>query len=164
MSTSNLCCPAPLLALVLFSSSLHGQVAEEEKKIREVRSASNQAILSRDVESLKRTWMSGLFVNGSNGQTVRSADEMAAIFEKVFRNPEFIKYVRKPEKVNLSPGSSIAAESGSWAGHWNKPDGKMTVKGSYMAQWQKKNERWLISSEVFVTRSCEGSSACKDLP
>ena len=138
--------------------------AEDEARILEVRATSNQAIVNRDLEILKTTWMPELHVTGSNGQVVTGGDKMASIFATIFADSEFVTYVRTPTEVRLSPGGRFAAESGQWSARWSKNDGEMEVRGTYLAQWHKRDDGWKIRSEVFISLACSGSTACRELP
>ena len=87
---------------------------------------------------------------------------MEAAFSSRFRDPEFVTYVRTPTTVSISQGGGFAAEQGEWVGTWNRKDGEMSVRGVYLAQWQKRVGAWRIRSEVFVALSCDGSASRAD--
>jgi ketosteroid isomerase-like protein len=43
-----------------------------------------------------------------------------------------------------------------------KPDGRMELRGTYLAMWRKENGQWLIQSELFVLLRCSGSKECAE--
>lgn len=153
-----------LSAFLLYPAMGAGVMAIDKVTISEQRQVSNDAILNRKIDVLKSSWLPELHVTGSNGQVVNSSDEMAEIFQRLFKNPEFITFIRTPVDISISPGGKMGAESGEWIGRWKKSDGKMIVAGTYLAQWRKHKGEWKIRSEVFIALSCEGSSSCEELP
>jgi ketosteroid isomerase-like protein len=136
----------------------------DEASIRSVRFLSNSAIKNRDLDALKNAWLPDLHVTTSTGLVASSADEMAQLFTKSFADPNFITYTRFPVGINLSPGETFAAESGTWVGSWRNGDREMSVEGIYLAQWHKVEVGWRIRSELYVALSCEGSEKCQALP
>jgi hypothetical protein len=52
----------------------------------------------------------------------------------------------------------VASERGEWSGAWTEPDGKVSIGGTYLAQWRKVGREWLIQAEVFVPTHCAGSA------
>tara|TARA_R110002049_G_scaffold23726_47_gene84281 strand:+ start:764 stop:1252 length:489 start_codon:yes stop_codon:yes gene_type:complete len=137
--------------------------ADEAAEICAARAQSNQAIAAKDIDALKATWLPSLHVAASSGVSVTSGTEMAAVFLKLFDDPAFDRFERLPVSVRLSPGKTLAAETGKWTGYWHRDDGTAKISGPYMAQWQRVNGAWKISAEVFVATECSGSSTCESL-
>jgi len=131
-----------------------------EDAIRSIRAASNAAIAAHDPAGVRRTVFDDLVVTASGGDVFVGGDEMMDRFAGAFEDPEFVTYVREPDVVEVDSTGLFGAERGRWVGSWQKPDGIMEVHGTYMAQWQLRDGRWGIRSELFVARSCRGSRAC----
>ncbi len=126
----------------------------EEKEIRNIRALSNQAILSRDIEALRNTWVKDLHVTLSSGDVVSSSDEMGKLFTKAFSDPDFFTYRRTPVEINMSSIKKYAAEQGKWLGRWENGSSEISIEGIYMAQWHKVDKGWRIRSELYVALSC----------
>ncbi len=154
-------CLSVVLTVVVITGAPRAQPSAE-LAIRAVREASNAAIAQRDLKGLHETWVEDLHVTTSSGDLRQSGQEMEAAFSSRFRDPEFVTYVRTPTTVSISQGGGFAAEQGEWVGTWNRKDGEMSVRGVYLAQWQKRVGAWRIRSEVFVALSCDGSASCAD--
>ena len=73
-------------------------------------------------------------------------------------------YVRTPSEVDVNAPWAVAAERGNWTGRWTEPDGVVEIGGSYLAQWRKVDDAWLIQAEVFVPTTCIGSRYCAARP
>jgi ketosteroid isomerase-like protein len=136
--------------------------ADAAAAIVAVRTASNAAIAAHDLAALRQTWVEDIQVTGSSGAVFASGEAMATGFADSFADPEFVTYRRTPDAVTIGKGDAVAAESGTWVGIWNKPDGEMNLRGTYMAQWRLDDAGWRVRSEVFVALTCSGSDACED--
>ena len=66
--------------------------------------------------------------------------------------------------VDVNAPWAVAAERGNWTGRWTEPDGVVEIGGSYLAQWRKVGDAWLIQAEVFVPATCTGSRYCVARP
>ena len=152
------------LACLLLASSLLATRASDEEQIRAVRATSNRAIAERDLDALVATWSEDFQATISSGAAVSSRAEMRALFAKAFEDPQLLGYLCTPSRIEVSQGGTFAAESGEWTGRWAMDDGEKVVRGSYLAQWQRRDGAWQIRAEVFVALSCEGSRTCRDLP
>ena len=160
-------CRTALLGLLLGLVTADPGLAQasEEEQIRAVRSRSNTAIVERDLETLSTTWHPDLQVTTSSGLAVTDGQAMLELFARAFEEPQLVGWVRTPETITLSQGGTFASESGTWTGRWNLEDGTKVVTGTYLAQWQKRDQGWRIRAEVFVALNCQGNaSACEGLP
>ena len=79
------------------------------------------------------------------------------------RRPDTIG-VRTPTTIDVYVPWAVASERGEWTGGWTEPDGKMTIGGTYLAQWRKVDTVWLIQAELFVPTRCRGSAYCAKRP
>jgi ketosteroid isomerase-like protein len=144
--------------------TLSAQSSPDEKLIRDVRARSNAAIAAHDPPAIARAWMDDFHVvSSTSAQTAGRAANQERMAEQFARRPDTI-YVRTPTTIDVNAAWAVASERGEWTGGWTEPDGKMTIGGTYLAQWRKVNGQWLIQAELFVPTHCSGSKYCVQRP
>jgi ketosteroid isomerase-like protein len=144
--------------------TVSAQSSPDEKLIREVRARSNAAIAAHDPPAIARAWMDDVHVvSSTSAQTAGKAANQERMMQQFARRPDTI-YVRTPITIDVNAAWAVASERGEWTGGWTEPDGKMTIGGTYLAQWRKVNGQWLIQAELFVPTHCAGSRYCKQRP
>lgn len=79
------------------------------------------------------------------------------------RRPD-TNYVRRPTTIDVYAPWNVAAERGEWTGRWTDPDGPLEIGGTYLAQWRRIDNEWLIQSELFVPTHCTGGAYCRARP
>jgi len=152
-----------VFVLLAVSSNFSGsQASGDEQTIRRLRAEFNRAIAAHDAGSLPKFWREDLHVTTGVGKQLAGSAAVRAAFEAIFADETFITYTRTPDKVVLSASGIRAAESGHWLGEWKKTDGKMELRGTYLAMWRKENEQWRIQSELYVSLKCAGSRECSE--
>ena len=129
-------------------------------EIRSLRSRSNQSIAAKHVRGVVDIMVPDMVVIGGNGGVVLGRDSSEASFSRQFADPKFLGYVRTPTRVDVSTARPLAAEAGEWIGQWRETDGIRQLRGTYLAMWRRDDGAWRLRSELFVTLSCTGSSAC----
>jgi ketosteroid isomerase-like protein len=143
---------------------LSAQAVADEQLIRDTRARSNAAIAAHDPPAIAQAWMDDLHVvSSTSAQTAGRTANQQRMTEQFARRPDTI-YVRKPITIDVNPRWSVASERGEWTGGWTEPDGKMTIGGTYLAQWRKINGQWLIQAELYVPTHCAGSKYCEQRP
>lgn len=150
-----------MLGSMIFA--LASQTAAIEKTVRAERTAYNAAIAQRNIPGIEAALAPGYVVLPGLTGTPLSKDELITLFSDSFRDKGFITYVRHPQRIVTSSSAKRVSESGRWAGTWNKPDGVMTVTGTYLAMWIRQGEGWKLINESFVTLNCTGSAECKTI-
>ncbi|NKB90426.1 MAG: DUF4440 domain-containing protein [Acidobacteria bacterium] len=163
MKNHRLAVVAAVIALLALAPAPELLAQDDADQIRTVREASNAAIASRDIDALRSTWIEDFNVTGSSGRVYAGDAEMTAGFQSSFEDPEFTTYVRTPETVQVSANGAFGAEEGAWVGTWDRADGTMRLRGTYLAQWQNRSGEWKLASEVFVALSCGGSTGCAEV-
>jgi ketosteroid isomerase-like protein len=144
--------------------TVSAQSSPDEKLIREVRARSNAAIAAHDPPAMARAWMDDVHVvSSTSAQTAGKAANQERMTQQFARRPDTI-YVRTPITIDVNAAWAVASERGEWTGGWTEPDGKMTIGGTYLAQWRKVNGQWLIQAELFVPTHCSGSKYCVQRP
>ncbi|MEO6332447.1 MAG: nuclear transport factor 2 family protein [Gemmatimonadaceae bacterium] len=129
-------------------------------EIRALRARSNAAIAAKDVGGVVGIMVPDIIVVGGNGGAQLGRDSSEASFARQFADPNFLGYTRTPTRVELSDVRPLAAEAGEWMGQWREVDGIRQLRGTYLAMWRRTEGGWRLRSELFVTLSCTGSSAC----
>ena len=153
-----------MLILAAGVGTAWAQASPDEKLIRDARARSNAAIAAHDPPAIAQAWMDDLHVVSSTGaQTAGRKANQQRMAEQFARRPDTI-YVRKPITIDVNPKWAVASERGEWTGGWTEPDGKMTIGGTYLAQWRKISGQWLIQAELYVPTHCKGSKYCEQRP
>jgi ketosteroid isomerase-like protein len=134
-----------------------GQQNGAEMQIRELRAASNQAIVRGDIAAFSSTLAENfVMVRGSGAFSDRA--QYVAAFERDFTDPHSVRYERVIDRVDISRAAPLAAEHGHWIGHM--PGGKPANAGTYLAMWRHTDAGWKIRSELYVMLSCDDAAFC----
>lgn len=132
--------------------------------IRERREAFNAAIVRHDLLGIEAALAEDVVVVSSTSTVIRGRDAYVGVFDQEFRSRPDVVYRRTSEEVGVLGPWDQASESGTWAGSWTAPDGKVTVGGPYFAKWSKVGGTWKIVSETYVLDRCAGSDYCAQAP
>jgi ketosteroid isomerase-like protein len=152
------------MLILAASVGVWAQASPDEKLIRDARARSNAAIAAHDSPAMARELMENFhIVSSTSAQTAGRQAHQVSMAEQFGRRPDVI-YVRKPITIDVNPRWAVASERGEWTGGWTEPDGKMTIGGTYLAQWRKINGQWLIQAELYVPTHCAGSKYCAQRP
>jgi ketosteroid isomerase-like protein len=119
-------------------------VEDEIVAIRALRTQSNNAIARHDVGPALAILRDDVRVIASGGQLFDGATSMGHAFEQTFADPQFIRFVRRPETIDVN--GTTAAEAGAWEGVWKSH----TVHGKYLARWQRERAGWRVVSELYI--------------
>lgn len=148
------------LGLLLAAAPLAAARPSAEAEIRTRRAQSNAAIAARDTTAMRKHYLPDFTIMpGSSGAPSDLGAFMARI-GTTFTDSTFVTYVRTPVTVAIGASGKRAAETGTWVGSWNKPDGEMRLSGIYQAMWLPTPDGWRLKNESFVSLACEGSTAC----
>ena len=124
--------------------------------ISSFRADSNAGLLAHDVDRvLRHTTDDFILVGGVSGAHIGKS-VVRDYFLKGFAEPDFVTYIRAPDKVTISESGDRASERGKWQGVWRNPKGGSLMSGEYFAHWVKKQGAWLTLAEVYVTFHCSG--------
>ena len=125
--------------------------------IHMLRSQSNQAIAGHDIAGIVSILDEEFHVTAGSGAMIDGPEAMGTALAQQFESYEDVLYVRTPASVEVSASGMNAAEAGKWVGTWVAPGGPVRTGGQYSAYWRKRDDSWVIRSELFVTLYCEGS-------
>lgn len=158
---------AGALAWVLMSAAAgvqEKQMSDDESSIRAARARSNAAIATHDVAAIAAHWMADVhIVTSTSAQGTGREVNGQRMAEQFKRRPDTV-YVRTPTAIEVLASWAVASERGEWTGRWTEPDGIVEIGGTYLAQWRKQENRWLIQAELFVPTRCRGSAYCAGRP
>jgi hypothetical protein len=113
---------------------------------------------------MARLWMATLHVVASTSDQIAGRAENQRRFAQQFaRRPDLV-YVRQPTAIAVYQPWDVAAERGEWSGRWTDSSGVVEIGGSYLAQWRKVGNEWLIQAEVYVPLHCNGHRYCSRRP
>ncbi|OOG60868.1 hypothetical protein B0E47_01825 [Rhodanobacter sp. B05] len=132
-----------------------------ETAIRSARSALNAALTNRDLEVTTRYWLPDVSTTGGDGSLWVGRDQNVKGFTKIFNGNSFVSGRRTPDKIEVATGGPReAAETGIWKWRERVKGQVLTYGGRYLVMWQLVNGKWRIRSELYVTTSCSGGTAC----
>lgn len=125
--------------------------AADEASIRQQRARSNAAIAAHRFEDMRPTLHPAYTVlPGSIGRP-SNLEQTAERLLATFAEPGFVAYVRTPVRIQVAGSRKRAAETGTWVGTWNKPEGIKRLSGIYQATWIPTESGWQLLNEAFVT-------------
>jgi len=148
------------LGLLLAAVPLAAARPAAEAEIRARRAQSNAAIAAHDVAAMRPHYLPDFTILPGSSGAPSDLDAFLTRIGATFADPTFVTYVRAPVSVTIGASGKRAAETGTWVGTWNKPDGEMRLSGVYQAMWLPTAEGWRLKNESFVSLACEGSAAC----
>ena len=125
--------------------------------IRAARVAQNQAMADGDASRAAEFWTEDVTVRRGLGTPVNGRDAYRQLIESDVRNAARLVYERIPAEVEVSAHWPLAFETGLWRGRLGGASGPEVIGGRYSAQWVRRDDRWLIRSEVFVALHCQAS-------
>ena len=151
--------PATLMMLTLLacSTSAHAQsrAASDSRDIRAARLAQNAAMAAGDADRAATWWTEDVTIRRGLGAEVNGIEAYKAILERAPVSDTSLVYWRTTTDVNVSAAWPLAFETGTWTARAGGK-GPSLITGRYSAQWVKRQEKWLIRSEVFVALKCSG--------
>ena len=118
-----------------------------EDAIRARRRLTNKIIAAHEAARLKPFFAPDVRLIAGDGALILGADAVVQAFGAQFADPNFVAYVRTPDRVELDAAGERAAEHGRWVADWKGSE----MAGSYMAVWRKSLGQWVIESELYVT-------------
>ena len=151
--------PVPLVALTLLLASATARAqsrsSNDVRDIRAARLAQNAAMAAGDVDRAARWWTEDVTIRRGLGTGLSGIEAYKGIMERAPVSDTALVYWRTTTDVNVSPAWPLAFETGTWTARV-AGKGPSLITGRYSAQWVKRDERWLIRSEVFVALNCSG--------
>lgn len=148
------------LGLLLAAAPLAAHRPDAEAQIRARRAASNAAIAAHDVAAMRPHYLRDFTILPGSSGAPSNLEQFLTRIATTFADPRFVTYVRTPVTVTVGASGKRAAETGTWVGRWNQPDGEMRLSGVYQAMWLPTADGWRLRNESFVSLACEGSAAC----
>lgn len=143
-----------LLLLVLFSCKSEKQglatLSETEKTILGIRKASNEAILTSNLEAISSFWVEDVLISTGAGTLLSGSDEVKGYLSDVFEKSPDIVFVRITHDIQENPATQMAWEEGEWKGYLKSNPDEILAYGKYAAAWTKVGEDWRIKSQLFV--------------
>lgn len=125
--------------------------------VRAARAAFNKAIAEADAAAIGKILAEDtVLVAGTNSDVISGRAEQVGVWEADFADPARLVYVRKTDKVTLSPLYPMAMEAGTWRGAPAGNDNDW-VGGSYSAKWRFIDGHWQVEAETYMTTGCGGA-------
>jgi len=120
-----------------------------EDAIRARRRLTNKLIAAHEAARLKPFFAPDIRLITGDGGLILGADAVVEAFAGQFADPDFVTYVRTPDKVEVDIRGERAAEHGRWTADWKGSE----MAGSYLAVWRRSFGQWVLESELYVTLS-----------
>lgn len=146
-----------LLAAVAAPRVASAQESPDERAIRAIRDASNEAIARHDLDAFLSSIDDPYQATAGSSSFAPDRAALRRVIGDQFSRFDDLRYVRTPSAIRLSASDPLAWEEGEWVGTWTLPEGEHRSGGRYAAQWRKVDGVWKIHSELFVTLFCEGA-------
>lgn len=125
--------------------------------IRQQRAIFNDALVHRNLSTIDDILHADYLVMPSFSTDCVDKAGILGAYKNYFADPDFITFVRTPERVVLGFDRCCAAETGDWEGRW-KPDsdGNGNRSGVYQAEWRlSPKQGWKLMRENYVLlKSC----------
>lgn len=149
-----------IAALALLAAALAPAPAPAaaEQQIRAQRQAFNGALAKGDLAAIA-TFLAenAQIVTGRASLVFSGRAAQIGMWWEDFQAPDRASYVRTPDRIELSPISPMAMETGHWRGVNLKSAATNWATGSYSAKWRQIDGQWRIESEIYMTTACAGS-------
>jgi len=129
--------------------------ASERTAIEQARLRQNAAIARGDLNEIAAYWTEDVTICRGLGAQLAGKSAYRELFAADANSPARVVYQRRATSIEVSSIWPLAFETGQWEGHLGSERGPAVIGGRYSAQWVKRDDRWLIRSEVFV--ALEGS-------
>jgi ketosteroid isomerase-like protein len=147
-----------LLVFATLSASVVAKDAGSDRSaIEQARLRQNAAIVRGDLVEIAAYWTDDVTICRGLGAQLAGKPAYLELFAADAKSAEKIVYQRRPTSVEVSSVWPLAFETGEWQGHLGSEQGPTVIGGRYSAQWVKRDDRWLIRSEVFVALEGSGS-------
>ena len=143
------------LLLADATASAQSRSGQDVRDIRAARLAQNAAMAAGDVDRAASWWTADVTIRRGLGVGLSGVDAYKGILERAPMSDTALVYWRTPADVSVSPSWPLAFETGTWTARV-ADRGPSLITGRYSAQWVRRNEKWLIRSEVFVALKCAG--------
>lgn len=118
-----------------------------EDAIRARRRLTNKLIAAHEAARLKPFFAPDVKLIVGDGGLILGAEAVVEAFGAQFADPDFVTYVRTPDRIELDAAGERAAEHGRWTADWKGAE----MAGGYLAVWRKSLGQWVIESELYVT-------------
>lgn len=151
----------PLLVFATLSASVPANDAASSTStdgsaIKQARLRQNAAIVRGGLAEIAAYWTDDVTICRGLGAQLAGKSAYLELFSADARSAEKIVYQRRPTSIEVSSVWPLAFETGQWQGHLGSEQGPIVIGGRYSAQWVKRDDRWLIRSEVFVALDGSG--------
>ena len=143
-----------LLSFFIFSCEAEEKglpaLSETGKTILKIRKASNEAIVSGDLDAIASYWEKDILISTGAGTLLAGSEEVKAYLSQVFEKTPDIVFVRMTKVIQEYLETQMAWEEGEWKGFLKSTPEEILASGKYAAAWAKTGEDWKIKSQLFV--------------
>ena len=143
-----------LASLLLFSCKVEEKglpaLSDTGKIILNIRKASNEAIVSGNLDEIASFWEKDILISTGAGTLLAGSEEVKTYLGTVFSKTPDIVFVRMTKDIQENLETQMAWEEGEWKGYLKSKPEEILASGKYAAAWAKTGEEWKIKSQLFV--------------
>ena len=143
-----------LASLLLFSCKAEEKglaaLSDTGKTILKIRKASNDAIVSGDLDEIASFWEKDILISTGAGTLLAGSEEVKAYLTQVFEKTPDIVFVRMTKDIQENLETQMAWEEGEWKGYLKSKPEEILASGKYAAAWAQNGQDWKIKSQLFV--------------
>lgn len=122
-----------------------------ELAIRLARAAFNTALAQADIAAIGPLLAPDVvLITGTDSAVIAGRKAQLLAWRREFAAPDRTIYLRRADRITLSPVEPIALEQGHWQGS-RASDGALLASGLYSAKWRQVGDRWVIEGEIYLT-------------
>jgi len=143
-----------LVSFLLFSCEAEEKglaaLSDTGKTILKIRKASNDAIVSGDLDEIASFWEKDILISTGAGTLLAGSEQVKAYLTQVFEKTPDIVFVRMTKDIQENLETEMAWEEGEWKGYLKSKPEEILASGKYAAAWAKNGQDWKIKSQLFV--------------
>jgi ketosteroid isomerase-like protein len=123
---------------------------ESIQAIRTTRSALNDAIAQRDLETIAAFFLPSYHVVTARSMQRTGKDAGVRSWADLFERDASATHETAPDEIIVNEEWGMAQELGRWTGTLMASDGPMELAGVYAAKWHNTAGGWLLQAEIFT--------------
>jgi ketosteroid isomerase-like protein len=114
-----------------------------------MRAQHNAAIATRDLAGVMEIVAADYVLVTGDGGIIRSHADVRDAWIGEFANPDFVKYVRTPDRIEVGDGH--VAEGGNWKSAFQGAGSGAKPFGRYLVHWRHTADGWRTVADIYVT-------------
>ncbi len=139
---------APLLAGLLTScATVTVNPATEEAAVRARSADLGRAIAARNLDAIMALHAPSAVLMVPNSPPMTGAEAIREGWRSTLADPTF-SLTWQPTNVRVAQSGDVATELGTYALHFDSPQGRVNDVGNYTTVWHKIDGNWVVASDM----------------